>query len=216
MASIDLIPVEYRQRLDRIKWLRLLGMSVSILALVEFAAHAGISYQISGLKRDIKDLQRKQAITAQQRTELNDLQQKRDDYQQQLDLLKGLRGGTEAAHMLVSVDKALQGNDVWFDQWEFQRSGEAVKENEKAVNTGYFVVIPKQGNQASQEGWLINSHMTIRGQARDHAALSEFVRRLIDQQAISEVRIVRTEQRKFRSMAVVDFDLAVVVGQDKS
>ena len=51
--------------------------------------------------------------------------------------------------------------------------------------------------------------MTIKGQAKDHAALSRFVRKLFTQAAIQDVRILNTS--RVTNAKIVNFDLAVTV-----
>jgi hypothetical protein len=56
--------------------------------------------------------------------------------------------------------------------------------------------------------------MTIQGQARDHSALSGFVRRLFEQTEIDDVRIRRTSLNRSNQSGVVDFDLAIVLNTE--
>ena len=129
--------------------------------------------------------------------------------QRKLGLLTGLRGGSEAVNMFVTIDRALQGDDVWFTDWEFQRAGSTVENTPETTTNGYFIVIPAADGQDSNEAWKIETHMTFNGQARDHSALSGFVRRLYRQKEIQDVRILDTSRRGGNN--VVDFRLAVTV-----
>jgi hypothetical protein len=58
--------------------------------------------------------------------------------------------------------------------------------------------------------------MTIKGQARDHSALSGFVRRLFVQPEIDDVRILRTNLSRSNRADAVDFELAVVINTGAS
>ena len=53
--------------------------------------------------------------------------------------------------------------------------------------------------------------MTIRGQARDHQALSRFVRSLFEQPDINDVNVQKTSQSDYADRRVVDFSLTVVL-----
>ena len=53
--------------------------------------------------------------------------------------------------------------------------------------------------------------MKISGRALDHAALAAFVARLVQQEEISDVRVLRTARRAGEVKPVVDFELAVAV-----
>jgi hypothetical protein len=114
--------------------------------------------------------------------------------------------------MFTVIDHALDGGDVWFRSWRFQRAGAEVEmEGEESVNTGYFVVLPPDGESSESRAWRVETHMEIRGHARDHAALSTFVRRLYEQPSIEDVKVLKTNAREYDHGSLVDFDLAVVV-----
>ena len=112
--------------------------------------------------------------------------------------------------MFVSMDSALD-KSVWFVDWTFRRAGELVDEDEKGVQTGYFLVIPIEAEDEPNRAWRMETHMEILGQARDHSTLASFVSRLLDEPRIAQVRIVKTHVREVAAVEVVDFELAVVV-----
>ena len=92
------------------------------------------------------------------------------------------------------------------------RAGSRTSEQPRGVNTGYFIVIP-EGDRASkkeQEAWQIETHMEVSGQATDHEALSSFVRRVLQQPQIGDVRILNTQQQVSVDRTVVDFRLEVL------
>ncbi len=124
-------------------------------------------------------------------------------------MLQGLRGGAAEANLFLGIDEALNGDELWFTNWQFRRAG--VKDTEgRVVETGYFVVVPEG---TPPESWQVETHMTIAGQAQDHGALSEFVRRLLGRAEIENVRIRRTEVQRYATRSVVAFDLAVVINR---
>jgi hypothetical protein len=129
----------------------------------------------------------------------------------QLALLRELRSGAAAREMFLTLDRVLINGEVWFLDWEFQRAGSMVKQNEKeqAVNTGYFIIVQSNEDTGTSEAWKIETHMNIRGQAKDHSALSRFVRRLFEQPEIKDVRILNTTRARGREM--VEFRLAIIV-----
>ena len=209
MTEIDLVPGDYR----RLSWLRgrLRITVVVILAalLVSGIAWGGLHLYSQRLDSRIAALQSQQAITNQQREALTQLDNHKSALQRKLDLLTGLRGGAEAVQMFVTIDRAIKGDEVWFLDWEFRRAGTAVEHKPETNSNGYFILIPAENGQASNEAWKIETHMTLRGQARDHSALSGFVRRLYRQRAIQDVRILDTSRQTQDD--VVDFRLAVTV-----
>ena len=135
----------------------------------------------------------------------------KSELEQQFHLLSGLRSGAAAGDMFVTIDRALTSEDVWFLEWQFQRAGVMAGEDVRTVNTGYFIVVPDGAEQLAADELRVQTHMTIRGQARDHSALSGFVRRLFAQPEIDDVRILRTALNSGRQTSIVNFELAVVL-----
>jgi hypothetical protein len=209
MTEIDLVPGDYR----RLSWLRgRARMTVMVMLtalLVSGILWAGLHFLSVRLDSQIAVLQSKRAITNQQREALTQLDTHKTSLQRKLELLTGLRGGAEAAQMFVTIDRAMQGDDLWFLDWEFRRAGSTVEHKPETTSNGYFILIPAEDGQASTEAWKIETHMTLRGQARDHSALSGFVRRLYRQRAIQDVRILDTSRQTQGN--AVDFRLAVTV-----
>ena len=115
--------------------------------------------------------------------------------------------------MFVNIDRALDGKNIWFKNWKFTRAGSKTSEKPKGVNTGYFIVIPEadRANQKEIEAWQIQTHMEVSGQATDHEALSSFVRRILQQPQIGDVRILNTRQQVNMDKTVVDFKLVIMV-----
>ena len=128
-------------------------------------------------------------------------------------MLEKLRGGALAEDMFVNIDRALDGRNVWFKRWKFMRAGSKTSEQPRGVNTGYFIVIPEgdRASQKEQEAWQIETHMEVSGQATDHEALSSFVRRVLQQPQIGDVRILNTQQQVSVDRTVVDFRLVIMV-----
>jgi hypothetical protein len=157
---------------------------------------------------EISALQSRQQISAQQSETLALLNSKKTNFERQLSLLTGLRSGAAAPAMFRTIDNALAGNEVWFLDWGFQRAGHAVEKKPETVNTGYFIVVTDDDG-SGEEAWMIETHMTIKGQAKDHAALSRFVRKLFEQPEIQDVRILNTS--RLSDERIVNFDLAVTV-----
>ena len=211
MIDIDLIPTDYRRNLWLRRCLFVFGSACVALVAVSTMSHFALGHVVTGVNDDIRVLQAQQKITTQQQEELARREAKKKNYEDQLVLLEGLRSGTAAEKMFITIDRALQGNDVWFLDWEFKRAGEVVDEAPKTVNTGYFIVVPAGEGQQKAETWRIDTQMTIHGEARDHAALSRFVRQLMEQPEIQDARVIRTASRGQGDSRVVNFEMAVIV-----
>ena len=213
MTDIDLIPADYRNRI----WLqgraREVGMVVILVVVALLLILAALHYQSGKAGSRITELQAQQAITAQQREELARLDGSRVELESRLELLDGLRSGAAASAMFETIDHAMVENDVWFQGWEFNRAGSVVERRPEATSNGYFIVMPATNGNESNEAWKIETHMKIRGQAKDHSALSGFVRRLYQQPEIQDVRILNTAVAA--NSRFVDFNLAITVnGQE--
>ena len=211
MADIDLIPRDYRTRIwlqSRAKRTATVIVSMLVIAAATFAV---FSYQVTRIERDITTLQKRQAITTQQREALTQLNEKKTSLDNQLKLLNSLRGGASASTMFVTMDQALNSGDIWFQDWEFQRAGSSVDKPAEPASNGYFIILPASSDKTA-ETWKIETHMKIRGQARDHSSLSRFVRRLFEQPEIQDIRILNTSLASNRQF--VDFNLIVTVNSN--
>ena len=148
-------------------------------------------------------------------TRIKEFEAERARIDQLLSILSELRGGISAVQTLLSVDRALNAQ-VWFLSWTFHRAGQLVEETTEARNTGYFIVIPPEGSDEVEKTWRLDTHMEIRAQAADHSALARFVRELVEQPEIEDVRIVSTRVHGQTAAQLVSFELAVVVKAGRS
>lgn len=215
-SEMDLIPQDYRDRLRISGLIKRFTFSAAGMLLLSALVYAAFGIAISSDSKAIQALEKKKAITSQQRLVLERLQGEHQGMADKLAVLERLRGGAVAQDMFIAVDRALDGDSVWFTSWSFLRAGSAAPREPQTVNTGYFIVIPQGQGSDPQPAWQIKTHMEIKGQASDHAALSEFVRRLLDQSQIADVRVLNTRQHKYRQATVVDFELAVVVNSNRA
>lgn len=209
MTDIDLIPASYRESLRVQGWARYMLITVSFVLVMSITGYFTLDYMNNSLSAEISDLQSEQQISELQRGVLTNLSEEKTRFTNQLSFLTGLRSGTAAPEMFMTVDRALENKEVWFLDWEFRRAGTAVEKDEKTSSNGYFIIIPATNGENTAETWKIETHMTIKGQAKDHSALSRFVRKLFNQPEIQNVRILNTSRRA--KARVVNFDLAVTV-----
>ena len=211
MHELDLIPESYRRAQRQRRWLVLFGVAAGVIVALTVTTSAGLSVLNSRVAADIEALQRQQTISAAERDELQRLLAQKADFQQQLRLLTGLRSGTAAENLFRIVDDVLVEDELWFLDWEFRRAGVSNDDTGRPVETGYFLVVPSEGGGSKEDTWRVETHMQISGQATDHAALSEFVKRLFGRPEIYDVRVKRTALHRYRTRTVVDFDLTVVI-----
>ncbi len=210
MTSIDLIPADYRDGLRRRRHLRgAIALTLSI-ALAVVLGTVGLHGASTRLVSATEKLRTEHALTAQQRDQLAVLDGRLAELEEEWTLLRGLRSGAAAEDLFLIVDRALPGGDVWFVDWAFRRAGVIVPQTSRTVSTGYFIVVPAGQDEAPSD-WQVKTHMSISGQARDHAALSRFVRGLYEQSEIQEVKVNNTRVQQYEDARIVDFDIAVVL-----
>jgi hypothetical protein len=211
MNEIDLFPDELRKKLLFYRWFKMTGIAIVLLTVAAGSGFAFLLKVNAGIEEQIRIFQSQREISDTNRKKLEQLNQQRRNLQQQLDLLDGLRSGASAEQMFVTIDRALPGPDVWLTNWKFHRAGTQVNEEEEAVSTGYFVVIPAGIENSEEETWKIETRMEIQGQALDHEAMSQFVLNLTRQPEIDNVRIVNSRQTTVNQAKLVEFGLDIVV-----
>ena len=218
MHEIDLIPAEYHRQRRMTGWLRLAVLSLLAIAVLNIGGFSWLKFESKRMRADIEQLQSQKAITNAHRTRLEQLENRRKELDQQLQLLAGLRSGAAAERMFTTIDRALPAQNVWLTGWRFRRAGTPVEQTDQSVNTGYFIVIPQQpgNNRATQETWKIETRMSIQGQSMDHAALSEFVLNLTRQPEIEDVRVVNTQLAEINQVKLVNFNLEILVATTRS
>ncbi len=210
MAEIDLIPSDYRRSTQLRTWLRNFALVYVGLLVVAGIARGGLAYGVWVKNIEVERLSAARQIELAQEVQLKALREEKAQSVQRMGILASLRGGVAAKEMFEVVDRALD-RDVWFLDWKFRRAGELVEADPEAVHTGYFIVLPREKKQEGERAWLMRTHMEIRAQAVDHSALARFVRTLVDQPEIEEVRVLKTRMHRYTVGEVVDFELALVV-----
>ena len=210
MASIDLIPHDYRLLQGQRRDLTMAGYALAILVL----SLAGGSYLVARAAdasgQAAADLRVRNAITQQQQEQLQSVRAQQEEFERQWLLLRGLRAGAAIEDIFQIVDEAIAGHRIWFDEWSFQRAGVLVDGEKQDIETGYFVIVANGPTEPAHD-YRVETHMAIRGQAVDHQALSGFIRALFGQPLVQDVRVRRTTRTELGGRAVVDFDLTVVL-----
>jgi hypothetical protein len=214
MFDIDLIPQAYRTQRWQTRWMKCTAFLMFGMIAILILSSSVLGVAITDVREQVQALQLRQTATTNQRADIERLGAEKAELEQQFRLLLDLRSGAVAGDMFMTIDRALTSNDVWFRNWQFQRAGVTVGEEVRTVNTGYFVVVPDGADQLVPDDHQVQTHMSIRGQARDHSALSGFVRRLFVQPEIDDIRIRRTSLTDGNQADTVDFELAVVLNTE--
>ncbi|MDJ0747867.1 MAG: hypothetical protein QNJ11_00220 [Woeseiaceae bacterium] len=216
MANIDLIPNDYRNWLIQRRMLRNAGVAVTVAALTIFGGATAIANAAKTAQQTAADLRVRNAITQNQQQELQSMKQQQAEYERQWSLLRGLRAGAAVEDIFRIVDESLDGDKLWFVDWSFRRAGVIVNGQQRGVETGYFIIVDSEDGPAGDRDYAVETHMSIRGQAHDHQALSGFVRALFEQDLIKDVSVQRTSRTVLGARRIVDFDITVVLNSSSA
>ena len=208
MSEIDLIPADYRLERRRESALRTLAVAAGAVVLAGVTATSGLAYAANRVHTQVSELEMARHLSEQQQTELSNLQNERARLEQQWGRLQALRGGDDVGALFVLIDRTIPAGDLWFDRWELRRD-EATAATPAAAS-GAPAVAPA-GTESAAQIALERARMHIVGQARDHAALSRFVRALYESPDVQDVHLERTELRRYTTTSVVAFELAVML-----
>jgi len=214
MAELDLIPDDYRNRLKQRAELRQFAVLFAILNIVVLASAGAFGQLSKQASVRIQELKSQSAITEQQQLRLEALSAQQKEYEQRWSLLRGLRAGAAVEDIFRIIDRAIVNDDIWFENWSFRRAGVVVDGEARGVETGYFVVVPADGQPTETPEWQVETHMVLEGRALDHQALSTFVRALFEQRDIKDVSVQRTSLTDYANGRVVSFDLTIILNSD--
>jgi Fimbrial assembly protein (PilN) len=211
MHELDLIPASYKERLKIKRWCRQFGLAFASVLVILFSLKFAIVNKTAVLTSKIEVLQKDKQTSIEHQQNYNELVTKEVKLRKELEILNGLRGGPSAKQILLAVDRVMQ-DDVWFTQWSYNRAGEITQVQPATVQTGYFIIIPQEANGSpNQQAWKLNTHMEINGQALNHSSLSGFIRNLIKQPEIEDVKVINTSLHSYISSQVVEFNLVVII-----
>ena len=211
MAEIDLIPNDYRNWLGQQSLIRKYIVIFAVVNVLLLVASVGVGQVTKKSQQQALQLKSENAITQQQQTQLEQLKTQQTEYERQWSLLRGLRAGAAIDDIFTLIDRSLVGDDLWFLDWSFRRAGVIVDGQQRGVETGYFIIVAEDTDPFADPDLEIETHMTIHGQARDHQALSKFVRALFEQEDIKDVNVQKTSQTDYANGRAVDFDMTLVL-----
>ncbi len=197
MADIDLIPESYRQQYQLKAWFKRYAVYFLAVSTGLAVIYIALAFNTANLREDLDELQLKNNIALNKKQQFQQLLGEKNHLQQELDLLNGLRSGISIEKIFIAIDRVFKNDSIWFTHWQYSRSESRLTNNDSlndsSADSVYFMIVSDQKKNL-QEKWQINTRLNINGGALNHAALSDFIRRLIEQPEINNVRIIRTEQ----------------------
>lgn len=214
MSEIDLVPVRYHRSRSLQRGVNRVLVACALVVFSMVGLRALLVHRIALYDQEIEKIQQETARAEHEQRRVQALTSEHEVLSQRLAVLGSLRGRIAAKQMFRVVDDALD-QAIWFRRFSFRRAGEIVDDERKAVETGYFIVLPQEAPDQPRRTWRFHTHMEITAEAEDHSALAGFVRRLSQQPEIESARILNTQVRKGVDAAGVEFDLAVVVRSER-
>lgn len=211
MSDIDLIPADYRNWLQRKSTLVKYAVSLILINLLLVVAGVMLAQTAAADRQQASRLKVENSVTQQQQLQLQQLSDQQAEYERRWSLLRGLRAGAAVDDIFLLIDRSVVPGDLWFVDWSFQRAGVVVDGQQRGVETGYFIIVRDGDDPFADADLSIETHMSIRGQAKDHQTLSTFVRALFEQPDIKDVNVKRTSQTNYANGRVVDFDITIVL-----
>lgn len=211
MADIDLVPHDYRNWLGQKSMLQKYVLVFAALNVLIVLAAVGFSQLAERAQVRAVQLKTENAITQQQQIQLQQLKDQQAEYERQWSLLRGLRAGAAIDDIFTLIDRSLVVGELWFLDWSFRRAGVIVDGEQRGIETGYFIIVSEDSDPFANPDLEVETHMTIHGQAKDHQALSKFVRALFEQEDIKDVNVQKTSQTDYANGRAVDFDMTVVL-----
>lgn len=211
MPEIDLIPVDYRDWLLRKATLVKYVAAIVLMNVAIFIVGLFVAQTTEQQRTRAVQLKTENAITQQQQAQLQQLKDQQVEYERRWSLLRGLRAGAAVDDIFSLIDRAIIAGDLWFLDWSFRRAGIIVDGEQRGIETGYFIIVADEDDPLADPDLAVETHMTIHGQAKDHHALSKFVRALFEQPDIKDVNVQKTSQTDYGNGRVVDFNMTIVL-----
>lgn len=211
MHEIDLIPPNYHDMVRIRQWTKLFITVAVGLLIMTLTTRGLLAYLIEAQNDAIAELQQSKTSVLNNEKILDDLTKQKSSIEYKLEILNSLQHGPATSELFTAIDNAMS-KDIWFQELSYVNKPEAVKNKGETVNTGYFIIVPRDGASAkgpkngAQQNRLLTK-IEIKGQARDHSDLAAFVNRLNAQPVFGSVKIVNTQLRRYTRTEVVDFTL---------
>lgn len=217
MGNFNLIPAEYLLRRERRGVLRRAGYLLALVLVLYAIAWVVFTTLATAAQDELSKLQVEQSIGSEEQVKLTNLVAERDLLSNRLDLLQTLRSGLTAQELVLSVESALPADRIWFTDWRLVRAGVVTAEQPNPQPISYFI---QADSPTAVDEWRMLTHMSVRGQANDHSALSEFSRKLLALEHVEDVKLQRTALAApgttGNRQRLVNFDLKIVIKSDGS
>jgi len=209
MSEVDLIPEDFRQALCLRRFTRRFFITFGVVVLlVSFGK--GLLYLLVAREKSVTaTLEAGKTSVVSQRAELEKLRARQAELQERLAILASLREGPQAERMFEIINRAVN-ESVWFTSLKFKRAPEGLAVKGPNVDLAYSRSGSADENRENNNQQA-RMRLEISGQALNHSALANLVKRFLDQQEIEDVHIVNTSTLHYPAGQVVAYNLVVLI-----
>ena len=198
MREINLIPREHvdnrRVRRWLVRWAWLMVMLVAATAV----GRGAIAWRVARERPVVEHNKLAAQAAGLQQVQLKALGERRAEAESRLAAMRRVQDASGWARALRHIDAA-HTQKVWLDKLAFRRSPAEPAATDPEARRGSLADAPLQ------------HALEVTGHAVDHAAVTEFMRRLVDQPGVHAVRLQNTGLRRYATADVIDFSISARV-----
>jgi hypothetical protein len=199
MREIDLIPPEHQQWRHLKRWLERCALTLAAIVLGMALGRAAMAWRLASERPALEQSRQAEQHAAAQRARLVELEARKVELDSRLAALREMQANSGWELALRSIDAA-SGPRVWLDRLAFGRvAPDAAAATPNATAEARHVM-----TAVAPAPQLVE----VKGHAMDHAAVTEFMRRLTEQPGVRGVRLVDTGLRRYSMADVVDFSVS--------
>lgn len=214
MADFNLIPERYILWRKFVSDLRFFLIFLTVLVLLGIVGRVLLQRDIKHQANTISELRENKAFIDNQHAEIRDLLDNKSTLETRFKLVNGLKGSLSASDLFLAMDRSLS-EDIEFESWRFQRTGQAAKQDEKDRASSYFIIVEDLADSDSEfDGVRIKSEINLVARARSHSAMADFMRKLTSQSIVAGVELLHSGSHHGGLQGAVEFEFLVELNSE--
>ncbi len=193
MDTFNLVPDVYRRRCNFWFDLKITGLLAGLIVLSAAIGSMLLNRNIENHKTRLFEITQSRKAIDIARAEVDSINARKQKLEDRYTLLKALRGNISVRDLFAAMDASLSA-EIEFDALNFERAGEPIESEKHSAESSYFIIIPKYDGRLKDryDAWRIDANLTIRGRAKSHSAMADFMTQLSKQDTIEHVKLLRT------------------------
>lgn len=215
MADIDLIPADYRERISSQRSIKLSLAIAGTTLLIAGTVILGLITMQKKALHTTASLTTQYAVAEQKQTQLISLDEQLSDLQEQVETLRGLRGGGRVTELFSALDNALDKTDIRLLDWDLYRNAKTATSRDKVEAHTFSWELPSRYRDTQTEFWHVDIQIVIRGHARNYASVADFVNNMLAQPEFETVEIIRTSLTEIDGRNYVEFSINAKVNSNE-